>query len=58
MVRIARVERRAQTESLVPSSLLTIEVGSVRVGVPAGFDAATVRSVLDALVSATGRGAK
>src|SRR3954451_22842816 len=41
-VRMARVERAAAGESSAPSAPLTIEARGVRVGVPAGFDAATV----------------
>ena len=60
-VRIARVERSEPPMSPVtpsPHAVLTIEVGRARVAVPAGFDAATVRTVLDALVLATTGAAK
>jgi hypothetical protein len=55
-VRIARVERVAPpaTTTTPPGAPLTIEVGRARVCVPAGFDAQTVRAVLDALLASSG----
>ena len=62
MVRVARVERGASSEAsrlpLLPAAVLTVEMGGARVAVPAGFDTATVRAVLDALVLATSGGAR
>lgn len=48
-VRLARVNRLPSAS--VPASL-TVEVGAARVSVPAGFDAATVRTVIGALLTA------
>jgi hypothetical protein len=45
-VRLARVVRSAASEAETP---IVIEVGSARVGVTRGFDAATLRSVLAVL---------
>lgn len=57
VVRIARVERAAPPVGVASppvGAVLTIEVGRARVAVPAGFDAGTVRAVVDALVAASG----
>jgi len=53
-VRIARVERVAPSQAVTPGAVLTIEVGSARALVPAGFDAQTVRAVVEALLDAHG----
>ena len=55
-VRLVRVERVADTttSSAPVSSALTIELGGARMAVPAGFDAPTLRTVLEVLVAAVG----
>jgi len=58
-VRIARVEREVapgQEPAVSTSAVLTIEVGGARALVPAGFDAQTVRVVVEALLGASGGG--
>ena len=62
-VHLVRVERAddAARSSTVPTALradstLTIELGAARVAVPAGFDAVTLRAVLDALAATSGGG--
>ena len=54
-VRFARVERTAAPRVASPPAgpSMTIELGGARVVVPAGFDTATVRVVLDSLVNGT-----
>jgi hypothetical protein len=57
-VRLVRVEAQVDAPAApapVSPATLTVEIGAARVVVPAGFDAATVRAVLDAL-AATGGG--
>ena len=58
---LVRVERVAGSQALSSPSTdtrsdtrLTIEIGGARVAVPAGFDAATLRAVLDALAPMVG----
>ena len=53
-VRIARVERVAPSQPATPGAVLTIEIGGARALVPAGFDAPTVRAVVEALVGVRG----
>ena len=55
LVRVARVDRSPGEGS---SSSLTIEIGAARVRVPSGFDEATVRAVVDALVGDAQRSAR
>jgi transposase len=55
-IRIACVERVTPAAvSPAPSGMLTVDLGGARVTVPAGFDAATVRAVLETLAR-QGRG--
>ena len=55
LVRIARVDRSVGD---APLSWLTIEIGAARVRVPSGFDEATVRAVIGALVGDAQRSAR
>lgn len=51
VVRIARVERMPERDALASPSTarLSIELGGASLAVPAGFDAATLRVVIEAL---------
>jgi hypothetical protein len=49
------VETKPEAPPAAPRSMLTIEIGEARVTVPAGFDGATVRAVVEALRSTEGR---
>lgn len=53
-VQMVRVESRKVTP---PQAALTIELGATRVAVPAGYDGATLRTVLEAL-GETSRGGR
>jgi hypothetical protein len=55
-VRVVRVERVADTTSLAApgGAALTVEIGGARLAVTAGFDAGTVRAVMEVLVAALG----
>lgn len=55
LVRLARVDRAPPAPAPPP---LTVEVGSARVSVPSGFDAATVQAVLGALGAGPKAGAR
>jgi hypothetical protein len=56
-VRLARVDRVPSSQlPPPPSAMLTIELGRARVIVPSGFDAATVRAVLETLSLQMGGG--
>ena len=50
-IRFARVERVTPAAPSQAAAMVTVELGHARVTVPAGFDAATVRAVLQALSS-------
>jgi hypothetical protein len=55
-VRMVRVESTATAEPSPTMTTLTIELGAARLEVPAGFDASTLRTVLEVLASVTGGG--
>ena len=56
VIRVLRVERvtDATASSAPVGASLTIELGAARMAVPAGFDGATLRTVLEVLVAAMG----
>ena len=55
-VQVLRVERVAVAADRAPTALpLRITLGAAKLAVPAGFDGATLRTVLDVLVASVGR---
>ena len=54
-IRLARVERSLPSAT---AASITIEVGGARVSVPSGFDEATTRAVLAALLDGAARVAR
>ena len=55
MLRVERVTNATASSTPVGAAALTIELGAARLAVPAGFDGATLRTVLEVLVATEGR---